>query len=104
MSAPQSAQPLPQQTPNTSAPIAFAQMQLSGELLDSQGKPVSGKLQIFSSVTAAWRYLFGTFAQTSTEIDPNWGTNVSNPPTQAQVQALVTQVKLLSKQLGRMQT
>jgi hypothetical protein len=101
MSAPQSAQPLPSQTPNTSAPLAFGQVQLSGELLDSTGKPVSGTLKIFSSVTAAWRYLFGTFAQTSQGINPNFTLAVSNPPTQAQVEALVAQVALLSKQLGR---
>jgi hypothetical protein len=101
MSAPQSAQPLPPQTPNTSAPLAFGQVQLSGELLDSTGKPVSGTLKIFSSVTAAWRYLFGTFAQTSASINPNFTLAVSNPPTQAQVEALVAQVALLSKQLGR---
>lgn len=101
MPAPKSAQQLPAQTPNTSAPLAFASLQLSGELTDGQGKPVTGTLKLFSHVTAAWRYLFGTFAQTSTEINPAFTLTVSNPPTQAQVQALVAQVALLSKQLGR---
>lgn len=101
MPAPQSAQQLPAQTPNSSAPIAFGQIQLSGELTDGQGKAVSGTLQFFSSVTAAWRYLFGTFAQTSGEITTPYTLAVSNPPTQAEVQALVAQVALLSTQLAK---
>ncbi len=102
MAAPQSAQRLPAQTPNSSAPIASASVALEvGQLMDSLGKPVTGQLTVTSYVTTAWRYLFGTFAQTSVGIDPNWTVAVSNPPTQAQVQAIVTQVQLLSKQLGR---
>lgn len=102
MTAPQSAQQLPAQTPNSSAPLASAQVTLEvGQLMDSLGKPVTGQFTVTSYVTAAWRYLFGTFAQTSAGIDPNWNTSVSNPPTQAQVQSIVAQVRLLSKQLGR---
>jgi hypothetical protein len=101
MPAPSGAKPLPAQTPNSSAPLAFGQVEIAGELKDSQGRAITGKLQMFSYVTEAWRYLFGTFAQTSAGIDPNWTTSVSNPPTQAQVQAIVAQVQLLSKQLGR---
>jgi len=101
MAAPLSAQKLPQQTPNNSAPLAEAQLVLAGELTDGQGRPVAGTLSVTSYVTAAWRYLFGTFAQTSPGINPNFTLSVSNPPTQAQVQALVAQVALLSKQLGR---
>lgn len=101
MAAPQSAQQLPTQTPNTSTPLANASVTLAGELTDAQGKPVRGTLTVTSFVTASWRYLFGTFAQTSAGINPNFTLAVSNPPTQAQVEALVTQVALLSKQLGR---
>ena len=102
MAAPLSAQQLPAQTPNTSAPLATAELLLQGgELLDSLGKPITGSLKVTSYVTAAWRYLFGTFAQTSTEINPDFTLAVSNPPTQAQVEALVAQVALLSAQLGR---
>jgi hypothetical protein len=101
MSAPSGAKPLPAQTPNSSAPIASGSIELTGELKDSLGKAVTGRVSFFAGVTEAWRYLFGTFAQTSSAINPNFTLAVSNPPTQAQVQALVAQVALLSKQLGR---
>lgn len=101
MSAPQSAQPLPSQTPNNSAPIAYIHEEDVTGLVDSLGKPVSGKLELVGYITQAWRYLMGTFAQTSTAINPNFTLTISNPPTQAQVEALVAQVQLLSKQLGR---
>ena len=101
MAAPLSAQQLPAQTPNTSAPIASASVTLVGELTDGSGKPVKGMLTITSFVTASWRYLFGTFAQTSAAIVTPYTLTISNPPTQAQVQALVAQVALLSKQLAK---
>jgi len=101
MPAPSSAKPLPAQTPNSSAPIASGAIELGGELKDSLGKPVTGRVIFFASVTEAWRYLFGTFAQTTSDINPNFSLSVSNPPTQAEVEALVVQVQLLSKQLGR---
>lgn len=101
MSAPKSAQPLPNQTPNNSSPIAYIHEDDVTGLQDSLGKPVTGKLELVAYITQAWRYLLGTFAQTSSAVDPNWTLSVSEPPTQAQVQALVAQVQLLSKQLGR---
>lgn len=101
MSAPLSAQKLPAQTPNTSAPIASAQITLAGQLLDSMGKPVTGTLSVISAVTAAWRYLFGTFAQTSSAINPNFTLTASGSYSQSQMQTLANQVALLSKQLGK---
>ncbi len=98
----QNSQTLPSQTPNNSSPLTSGELTLAGELKDSLGKPVTGALTLTSYVTAAWRYLFGTFAQTSVKINPNWTTSVSNPPTQAQVQAIVVQVELLSAQLGKL--
>ncbi len=92
MSAPTSAQPLPKQTPNTSAPIVD---------LDVTTPKEGATLHISGLVTPAWRYLFGLFALTTPKIDPNWTVSVSNPPTQAQVQAIAAQVKLLSAALGR---
>jgi hypothetical protein len=102
MAAPTSAAQLPAQTPNTSAPIAIANVTLvGGELLDGSGKPVTGSLQFFSYVTSAWRYLFGTFAQTSAQIDPNFSLTASAGYSQSQMQMLADQVALLSAQLGR---
>lgn len=101
MSAPQSAQPLPSQLPNNSSPIAYVHEDDVTGLLDSLGKPVTGRLELVAYVTSAWRYLMGTFAQTSAGIDPNFSQTAAGTYSQAQMQALADQVALLSKQLGR---
>ena len=101
MAAPSSAQKLPAQTPNNSAPIALGRLTLAGELLDGSGAPVTGTLQLFSAVTSAWRYLFGTFAQTTTQISSTFTLTAGTTYSQTQFQQLADQVALLSKQLGR---
>ena len=93
---------LPAQTPNSSAPIAEVQGLEPVGLFDSTGKPVTGTLQaFFAYVTPAWRYLFGTFAQTTSAIDPNFTLSASATYSQTQMQTLADQVALLSKQLGK---
>ena len=92
MGAPSSAQTLPKQTPNTSAPIVDTEVNVPRE---------GGLVRVVGLVTPAWRYLFGLFALKTTVIDPGWTQSVSNPPTQAEVQAIVAQVELLSQSLGR---
>ena len=92
MAAPTSAQSLPLQTPNTSAPIIS---------VDVDGPKDGGTVHVDGYVTAAWRYIFGLFALKTNAVSPTWTQAVSNPPTQAQVQAIVAQVTLLSKQLGQ---
>lgn len=102
MAAPKSAQQLPGQTPNTNAPIAVSQIDLSGnELKDSLGGAVTGNVHVIGYVTAAWRYLFGTFAQTTTAVNPNFTLTAGATYSQTTLQELIDQVKLLSKQLGR---
>ena len=106
MAAPLSAQQLPAQTPNNNSPIALGNVQLVGnELIVTQnpggGFTVTGQLSLFSYVTSAWRYLFGTFAQTSTNINPAFTLTAGGAYSQTQMQALADQVALLSKQLGR---
>lgn len=91
MAAPTSAQTLPKQTPNTSAPIIDVDVTL----------PDGQTIHISAPVTTAWRYIFGLFALKTTAIDPTWTQTVSNPPTQAQVQAIVAQVELISAALGQ---
>ena len=102
MPSPTSAQQLPSQTPNNSAPIALGKLVLGGELTDSRGGAVVGTVELFSYVTAAWRYLFGTFAQTTTAVNPNFSLTAGSAYSQSQLQQLADQVALLSKQLGRM--
>ena len=92
MGAPSSAQALPKQTPNTSAPI------IDQDVAIPQGATT---IHVTGYVTSAWRYIFGLFALKTTVISPTWTQSVSNPPTQAEVEAIVTQVKLLSQSLGR---
>lgn len=102
MTAPGSANPLPAQTPNSSAPIAEVSELEPVGLYDSTGKPITGTLQtFFAYVTPAWRYLFGTFAVTTSAIDPNFTLSASKTYSQSDMQALANQVALLSKQLGR---
>jgi len=106
MSAPKSAQQLPAQTPNSNAPISLGTIDLVGNELTVTQNPgtgftVTGQLQLFSYVTAAWRYLFGTFAQTSSAVDPTFSLTADVGCSQAQMQQLADQVALLSKQLGR---
>ena len=106
MSAPKSAQALPAQTPNSSAPISLGTIDLVGNELTVTQNPgagftVTGQLQLFSYVTSAWRYLFGTFAQTSTNVDPNFTLTAGGAYSQTQMQQLADQVSALSKQLGR---
>lgn len=100
MATPTGQKPLPRQTPNSSAPICMIEGEPSG-LMDSTGKPITGNVQLFGYVTAAWRYLFGTFAQTSTSINPSFTQTAGVSYSQSQQQALIDQVALLSKQLGR---
>ena len=104
MAAPASAQNLPSQTPNTSAPIAsFGEEEVMG-LYDGQGKPVTGTLQaMFAYVTPAWRYLFGTFVVRSTTVSKTYGDGVLAAATysQSQVQSLIDQVAALSKVVGQ---
>ena len=92
MAAPTSAQTLPKQTPNTSAPI------IDQDVPIAQGATT---IHVTGYVTSAWRYIFGLFALKTAAIDPAWTQTVSNPPTQAEVQAIVTQVQLLSQAVGR---
>lgn len=99
MSGPISAQVLPKQLPNSSAPIALVEGEVT--LYDDERKPVSGHVSLSGIVTLAWRYFFGLFAQTTTLISPTFSQTISNPPTQAEVQALSDQVSLLSAQIGR---
>lgn len=99
MPVPQSAQALSLQTPNSSQPIAMVEG--SVELQDERGGLVRGSISLPAIATLAWRYFLATFAQTSTGIDPGFSQTISNPPTQAEVQALSDQVALLSAQLGR---
>ena len=103
MSAPSSAQELPQQTPNTSSPIAQAEVDVaaSGPLLDSLGKPVTGTLTITAAVTATWRYLFGTFVQRSASVNPTFSLTADVGYSQAQIQALSDQVAALSAAVGK---
>jgi len=96
-----SASKLPRQTPNSSAPIATVEGEVLG-LFDSTGKPVTGSLQaLFAYVTPAWRYLFGTFAVTTSAIDPNFSLTADASYSQSQIQQLADQVALLSAQLGK---
>ena len=76
---------------NTSVAIATVKIE------DSEGKSLQG----LAYITHAWRYLFGTFAKKTEAIDVNWEQTVSNPPTQAEVQAIADQVSLLSQALGK---
>jgi hypothetical protein len=101
MAAPLSAQQLPPQTPNANAPIASLDIELAGELTDSKGGAVTGKLAAFAYVTSAWRYLFGTFAQTSSAISPTFSLTAQPAYSQSDMQSLADQVALLSRQLGR---
>jgi len=54
--------PLNLQTPNQTAPICTIDADVSTMLLDSTGKPVTGRLTANGLVTAAWRYLFNVSA------------------------------------------
>jgi len=83
-------------------PIAFGKVELTGgELRDSRGGSVTGTLSLFSHVTAGWRYLFGTFAQTSSAIRPDFSLTAGPTYSQTDMQKLIDQVALLSKQVGR---
>ncbi len=105
MAAPQSAQNLPSQTPNTSAPIAsFGGEDVGDELNDSTGKAITGRLPMMMAyVTPAWRYLFGTFVVRSTTVSKTFGTGelAAASYSQSQVQALIDQVAALSKVVGQ---
>lgn len=79
MSAPTSAQTLPKQIPNSSA-----------EFVDEQ------------RVLTIWgRYIFGLFAAKSSSVNPAFTIVVSNPPTQAEVQAIANQVAALCAAVGK---
>ena len=98
---PTSANALPLQTPNASAPIAQDEVQVEpGALTDGLGKPVTGTLTIALRVTQAWRYLFGTFIQRSNSVDPNFSLTASGAYSQTQLQTLIAQVEALSKVVG----
>ena len=90
MAAPSSARALPLQFPTS-------------DIIDTEvSVPKDGGIvRVSAPITSAWRYIFSLFAQTTPAIDPAWTQSVSNPPTQAQVEAIVAQVKLLSQVLGR---
>jgi len=97
-----SANKLPAQTPNTSAPIATVSETEPTGLFDSTGKPITGMLPtLMAYVTPSWRYLFGTFAQTSKAISPTFSLTADKTYSQQQLQQLADQVALLSAQLGR---
>ena len=100
MAAPKSANKLPQQTPNASAPIATISGAVEG-LMDSTGKPVTGSLQtLMAYVTPAWRYLFGTFVTRSSAVNANYTDTASTTYDAAQLQALINQVAALSAAVG----
>jgi len=87
MANPASATSLPKELLNTKVPFA-------------QGTADSdGRISVF--ITHAWRTFFGTFVQKDIGIDPDWDQSVSNPPTQAEVEAIRDQVKLLSQAVGK---
>ena len=108
MSAPSSANKLPNQTPNTSAPIGEAKLILSGSgasdetgtLQDSLGGIVTGSVRLSVRVTQAWRYLFGTFVQRSKSVNPTFSLTAGVGYSQSQMQALIAQVEALSKAVG----
>lgn len=91
MAGPTSAQPLPKQLLNSSAPLTNVEV----EFPDGSRRTFDGML------TQAWRYIFGLFVQSSTSVSPTWTQSVSNPPTQAEIQAIVAQVVAISKVVGR---
>jgi hypothetical protein len=101
MAAPLSAQALPAQTPNNSAPIATISGEVEG-LLDSLGKPITGSLQaLMAYVTPSWRYLFGTFVQRSSAVSSTYSDVAAATYNQTQVQKLIDQVSALSKTVGQ---
>ena len=100
MSAPKSAQQLPLQTPNTSAPIAEVELVLSGQLTDGLGKPVTGSMKLLGRVTQSWRYLFGTFVQRSSTVSPQFSLTAGAGYSQTDMQSLINQVEALSKVVG----
>lgn len=101
MSVPTSAKALPRQTPNTSAPIGQVDQDLAeGALYDGLGKPVTGHLTLYVQLTAAWRYLFGTFVQRSSSVNPNFTLTAGAAYSQSQLQTLIAQVEALSKVVG----
>lgn len=99
---PASAQQLPFQTPNSSAPIGMSvEAEVEG-LLDSLGKPITGMLQAITvNVTSSWRYLFGTFVQRTNSVNPAYTATAGVAYSQAQIQALIDQVAALSKAVGK---
>jgi hypothetical protein len=94
------AQPLPLATPNSSSPIASITQDVSEQLTDSTGKPVQGTLTLSATVTAAWRYLFGTFVQRSPSVSTTFTLTAGAAYSQTQLQALIAQVQALSKAVG----
>jgi hypothetical protein len=96
------AQSLPLATPNSATPIAQGEVDAAtdGTLVDEQGKPITGTLNIALSVTAAWRYLFGTFVQRSPSISTTFSLTAGVSYDQPTLQALIAQVELLSKAVG----
>lgn len=101
MAAPTSANQLPAQTPNSSAPIAVIDAFEPEGLYDSLGKPITGTLQsFFAKVTPAWRYLFGTFVQRAAGVDSAFTQSAGTTYSQTSQQALIDQVAALSKAVG----
>jgi hypothetical protein len=99
--SPQSAQNLPTQTPNTSAPIATISGEVEG-LMDSLGKPITGTLQtLMAYVTPSWRYLFGTFVTRSATVSKTYSDTAQAAYSQSQVQTLIDQVAAISKVVGQ---
>jgi hypothetical protein len=96
----QGANPLPLATPNSSVPIGTATQDVSEQLKDSTGKPVTGTLSLDVLVTVAWRYLFGTFVQRSNTISPTFTLTAGASYSQTQMQALIAQVEALSAVVG----
>ena len=93
---------LPLQTPNTSQPIASGEVDVTenGSLVDSRGNAVTGLLNVALPVTAAWRYLFGTFIQRSNSVSPTFTLTAGIAYSQTQMQTLIAQVEALSKVVG----
>ena len=52
------------------------------------------------NITTGWFTSTGTGSRTALDMD--WGQSVSNPPTQAEMQAIVLQVQKLTKHLGQL--
>ena len=101
LASPKSAQELPSGLPNANQPITEVSYDLQpGDLADSTGKPVTGKLKLSAKITKPWQYMFGQFAQRSSAVDPNYSQTVGATYSQTEVQNLADQVAALSAAVG----